>query len=404
MKRRSLLGAVVGASLACCSRNFAVAAPATGSLPEVRRPSSLAKVCQELTRSFQVPVTTDATLADLHVVWAFRADRPLKTTLERLAELAGGRVVWREATKGETRVELQQPLTIGWLEAAWRRRAVQAVIDEGLRAATHYEQGRLNPADFAPNLRGYLERGRAAELKYLRHLTSEGIDRLLAGENVQLPPGAVPDAELVSLVKARYSEAPGAPKLAPEAAATARKQREEWELRRTRQYGLGLRIDFRRHQSYLHLTLVMGRGGATVLTRFNEDELGMRPDRTNPYERLQTGEEKAASLTLPEQFQKRLGEDIVVSAEESWHEVVAKLARVTGLELISDAYLHRAASKLHLEPGQKRVLARRGVTVAEALDQVCQPYAYLWWEKDGVVYLRSRAWVWDQLLEEPFPR
>src|SRR5439155_6335203 len=35
------------------------------------------------------------------------------------------------------------------------------------------------------------------------------------------------------------------------------------------------------------------------------------------------------------------------------------------------------------------------------LDTLCRKYGYLWWEKNGCIYLRARAWPWDMSYEVP---
>src|SRR2546425_417249 len=70
----------------------------------VRRPCSLQRFCQKLSRRFGVNVAPDPSLADLRVVWAFNADTSLEVTLARLAELTGGRVVTRPSVTGKQRL------------------------------------------------------------------------------------------------------------------------------------------------------------------------------------------------------------------------------------------------------------------------------------------------------------
>jgi hypothetical protein len=81
--------------------------------------------------------------------------------------------------------------------------------------------------------------------------------------------------------------------------------------------------------------------------------------------------------------------------------VIEELARVTGRNILSDGYLSRRASRPRLPLGPTEVLAPAGISLSSALDRVCERYEYLWWERDGCVYLRARAWPWDGLYEVP---
>ncbi|MCC2670808.1 MAG: hypothetical protein K0Q72_3279 [Armatimonadetes bacterium] len=67
--------------------------------------------------------------------------------------------------------------------------------------------------------------------------------------------------------------------------------------------------------------------------------------------------------------------------------------------MVSDAYLARLQSRGG--SSEEAVLAPKGATITEALDALCRRYCYLWWEQDGCVYLRARAWPWDAELEPP---
>src|SRR5205823_7279084 len=46
-------------------------------------------------------------------------------------------------------------------------------------------------------------------------------------------------------------------------------------------------------------------------------------------------------------------------------------------------------------------IARRGTPIVSALDALCDRCRYLWWERGGVIYCRSRGWFSDEDYEVP---
>jgi hypothetical protein len=220
---------------------------------------------------------------------------------------------------------------------------------------------------------------------------------LLQGERIRLPVGAIPESEIQQIVLERYS----GPSVADENAETIQKYRDD-ELQRIRQYGLALQIDFNRKGFLFYLMLQIGDRGGNVLCGFGDDELGLPLTRTNPYRLLATETRTAPLAAAPAALQRRLEEDVVLSGPDgSWGSALAALGPVIGADVVSDGYLCRFQSILHARPGEKLVLARRGVTAAEALDLICRRYGCLWWEKEGCCYFRARAWVWELDYEVP---
>jgi hypothetical protein len=374
------------------------AVPAVSDLPvslqTVPRACSLRKVAEALSREFKATVGVDASLADLRVAWAYQASEPIETILTRLAELTDGRVTASTGASGRRRFTLERPVTSRNLEAWWRRESLLRTLRDLLRAADQNDQGKLETDSFSPGVQTYLRLGRASELKYLRLLNQPGLDRLLAGEKVTFPPGAVPNDEIYSILARVF------PPHEDDLSAEESHGIVVRGVEATQKNGIGLQIDFNRKFSRFHLLLQFGGNAAVVLTQLGADEVGLPATRTNPYRLLEAGAGKVLPPALPEAFSRPLTEDLAVRGGR-WESVLPELARVTGLDVTSDGYLCRYPSALHLEPGKRTVLASRGLTVAEALDQVCRQFSYLWWQKDGRVYLRARSWPWDTQFEVP---
>jgi hypothetical protein len=367
-------------------------------LRAVRYPCSLRRVCRELSRRYRLQVSTDPSLADVRVVWIFDTGTTLPTLLARLAELTSSRVTVRTAADGRSKYALERKGATGEREAAWRREGLLRTIRELLQAADQYERGTLRAEAFSPNVRTYLAMGRASAYQYLRQLSPQEMDRLLLGEEVRLRPGVVSEPEIQALIAARYA---GADEL--DSAPDIKQSIIERELRATQEHGLGLQIDFGRKGAAFHLLLLFGpsgSGAADVLCRFHAGPLGLSLTRINPYLLLANPEEGGAATQVPT-LQRRLEADIVLTGNGQWEAALAEFARATGVDLVSDAYLCRHTSRVELAPGQRLLLAPRGITIAEALDLVCRRFDYLWWEKDGCVYLRARSWMWDVLYETP---
>jgi hypothetical protein len=344
-----------------------------------------------------VSVAADRTLEDLRVVWAFQGDAPLETILGRLAELTDSRVTEHTSEEGKRRLTLERKLETARREAAWKTEALRGTIRELLRAAEESEHGQLRPDTFSKNVQSYLELGRAPQLKYLRLLTPEQMSRLLQGEPVLFAPGAVPDAEIQQIIKERYS---GQGREDERAEDLARYQ--ENELQRVRQYGLGLQIDFNRKGHLFYLVLQIGDRGANALSGFGAEELGLPLTRTNPYRVLESDAKSAPIGEVPPHLRRPLAADVSLPAGDArWETALRKLAEIARLDVMSDGYLCRAASRQFARPGAAVLVARRGVMLGEALDLVCRQYGYLWWEKDGCCYFRTRSWPWDDEYEVP---
>jgi hypothetical protein len=354
-------------------------------------------VCEELTRRFKTRVSPDARLAEQRVVWAFLADVSLPDTLARLAELVGGRVVERETEDGRRRFILERtPETVG-REREWRRSALLRTLNELKRAADEHERGNLDTVRYSANVRTYLEFGRAPELKYLRRLTPQQMDRLLQGEVISFGPGAVPEAEVEQIIVQRYPLGRN-PDETPESIEMYREE----ERRRARQHGLGLGIDFERKGRLFYLMLHVGGRPGNVLCGFGDEELGLPLTPLNPYRLLAESGKPLPRLEPPAFLRRPLAADVMLPEDGRWESALQALARAAGIDVVSDAYLCRALSKVQPAPNEKEVLlARRGTTPAEALETLCRRHEYRWWEKDGVVYLRARLWPWEGDYEVP---
>jgi hypothetical protein len=221
------------------------------------------------------------------------------------------------------------------------------------------------------------------------------LDRLLAGEPVRFPPGTVDEAEVRATAEAFWGRV-----LGQEPGDGPPQPRVEATVASVQKHGLGMRLRLDTPRSSL-LMLELGRQAGTALCHFSDEELGLPNTRGNPYRLLSNNlraptPPRAASAAL----QRPLPGDVVLPPDRLWHSALREFGRMSGLDLISDGYLARARSRLW-SAGPGEVLVRRGTPLAEALDALCEPFQYLWWEKDGVVHFRSRAWVWDMTPEPP---
>jgi hypothetical protein len=382
LTRRRFCGSVLALSPVARFAETALrsgSAPTTGvdlnasSLRVIRRPCSVRKVCQALSRQFRVTVAPDAWLQEQRVVWAFNGDVSLETVLGRLAELTDSRVVERRSDTGRRRFNLERKPETVRRERAWKTEALSRTVRELLRAADENEHGSLNTDSFTTNVRSYAGLGRAPQYKFLRLLTPEQEVRLLQGERIRLPIGVIPESEIQQLVLERYS----GPSVADETQEEIQRYRDD-ELQRIRQFGLALQIDFNRTGSLFYLMLQIGDRGGNALCGFGNDELGLPLTRTKAYRLLATESKTAPLAAAPAALQRRLEEDVVLSGTDgSWGSALAALGLAIGADMVSDGYLCRFQSILHARPGEKLVLARRGVTAAEALDLICQRYGYL---------------------------
>jgi hypothetical protein len=133
--------------------------------------------------------------------------------------------------------------------------------------------------------------------------------------------------------------------------------------------------------------------GAATLT---DEELGLPLTRTNPYRLLELGVAHAPPApVLPAALNEPLRSDVVMPRDERWSTMLREMAQGAGIDVLSDDYLCRRASRAPTGAATPVVLARKGTKVADALDAVCRRFGYLWWEKDGCCYFRSRCWPRD---------
>lgn len=425
--RRSLL-LVPGAALLARTGHVPNADEPPPALPLVPHPCSLRKVCAERSRRFHARIIAEGLLADQRVVWSIRGETPVESAVDRLACLTGSRVLRQTSAGGRPVLTLERLDRTARLEAAWRRESLLRTIRGLLKASEQYEQGNRDLPAFPQSVRTYVQLGRGTEARLLNQIAPPDMDRLLHGEEVRLAGGAVTDRQIDEIVAERFAHRP----TEDETAADVQRFVER-ELATARRDGLALRIDFQRKGPRFHLMLWLGqagRAGGNVLCGFDDESLGLPLTRTNPYDLIEAGGAPPAAPELPAFLAQPLAEDLAFPADGRAEAAALELARIAHVELASDAFLCRAASKLRLhhnedaarelhQLGQEeaatkarnrpvpeslrvdRVLAPRGISVAEALDRLCRRFGYLWWEERGVVYLRARAWVWDRDYEAP---
>lgn len=396
-------------------------------------PCSLRKVCRALARSRPHQVSVEGALGDQRIVWAFRSEPSVEAFMGHLAELTGSEVLTRRTrTVGKEFVLRALPETVR-LEAGWRTEGLVRTLSELERAAQQWDAGDRDLSAFPAALRFYarnLHRFRSIRLQELRQ---EQIDDLLSGRLIQYAPGALPAARIDEMVAERFAGRHGGDE-PPEVVQRAM----ERELEEARRHGLALQMDLHRKGARSHLMLWFGRPGraGNVLCAFEDVTLGLPLTRTNPYHLLAT-RLRAPARDLPPVFARPLERDVHLPRNGRWESVLEVVASETGWELVSDAYLCRPASKLQsararhqelaalherqvragvgvdqasveralaqaeVERPEGRVLAPRGIPLADALDRICREYAYLWWEKEGCLYFRTAAWVWDRDYEIP---
>jgi hypothetical protein len=367
----------------------------TVSLQALRQPCSLGKVVPLLARQFKTRVAIDPSLANFRVVWAYQTDLPLETLLARLAELTSSRLVASTGASGQKRFSLEPRLATRERERTWRRQSLARSIRELLRAVDQEQQGKLDTASFASNIQSYLQRGQTKEWQLLRYLTPQQFDLLVEGQPVRLLPGVVPDAQIYALLtRARPSDDPDD---SPEEVQRFLDR----EFQAAQQKGLNLQIKTDHRLSFCPLMLDFGGSLGRFLCNLGDAELGLPLTRTNPYRFLENTGQPVPTPQLPAAFDQVLKKEVLLPPDGRWEAALAEVARVAGVDLVSDAYLCRVSSQIEVPAGMKRVLLPRGIPVAQALDQLCRAYEYLWWQKDGCVYLRARAWPWDLPHEPP---
>lgn len=376
-------------SLELCAGSRAGYAAEPTALPRaLSQPCSLRKVCAELSRRLHLPISPAAELAETRVSWAFAADPSLNTTLNRLAELLGARVV-DTGTPEKPRYVLEPRRETAIQEANWRREALRRPLTELVRAADEYDRKKLNPDAYPPGIRTILQRD-PARCRYIRLLTPPLLDRLLAGERLTFPPTSIPEAEVQATAEGMHPE--DDPQDGPA------RSRIDGHLQSFRKHGLSLYLNRDTPGCKLALWLAIGRSAGASLCLLREEDLGLPHTRTSPYRRLETAMPEARPETLPPALLEPLAADVPMPEDRLWHSALGALGPVAKLNLVSDGYLSRSRSR-SFQSGP--VLVRRGTPIAEALDTLCESYRYLWWEKDGTVYFRAQAWPWDVDVEPP---
>lgn len=370
-------------------------APVKSGLLKVHSACSLSKVAAELSRRTGQRVEVSPGLAGIRVVWAFREGVSFATTLNRLAELVGGRAVEVKSAGGKSGFRLTEGRETPRWEAWWRTEGLVRASNAALAAAEQIGRGE-KATGLTSGLAMGLLGGFDPEFGFLRFAGPRGIERLLAGETVPIPRDAIPAAtqeryfhRVYELMKDRDEPA----------AARIRDQR----IETIRRDGLQLQYDPLWGAGGVSIILWYGSPGGFVSVNhsfwtFGDDELGLPATRRSPYDLLAARVSHPTLSPAHVSLQRPLPSGVKNGPGRHAEDLFLELAQIAGLDLVADAYLCRVASR-------ERYLARgsleRGKTVAEALDALASSYQYLWWEKDGCVYLRSRAWMWNRDYETP---
>lgn len=109
------------------------------------------------------------------------------------------------------------------------------------------------------------------------------------------------------------------------------------------------------------------------------------PPRGDPY----SGKKVAAAAPLPDL------EDVRAAAGD-WIDRLKSLAEKSGQPIVSDFY--RSKPIQAAEAGEEPNAANPG---AGALDGLCRPQGYLWWNRSRTLLFRKRDWYTQQLYEVP---
>ena len=377
--------------------------PAHSKLPaRLVEPISVGELCQALSRRSKTSVVADRAASGIRVLWSLRDEASARGTLSRLAILTDSTVFARELNSGRTRYTLRRNKKTIAREQAWKRFELLAGLNRLVRAASLIDSGE-EAEGFGPRIRTYArwEHSRVA-LRYLRQLAMPDILRLLEGENVRIPAGRIAEKDQMRFLRSVAGPLAKAYSVTEEELVASM-------LPRVKKHGLHLQMDLSRsRRDSIYLMVGLGASGrpSFAIGQFRDDDLGLPLTRTNPYRHLELLETNIAATPeapdLPAALGAKLEADIVLPSDGRWGSVLAEIARVTGLDLVSDGYLSRLRSTSEVPARSRVVVAPKGIPVADALDLICRRFGYLWWEEKDSCYFRSRSWPRDMEYEVPF--
>lgn len=345
---------------------------------------SVGRLAPQLSRRGQGFVIADPNVADIRVIWNFRQAVPLRTVLNRLAELTDSQVISQSKPPALQYLLRRRAPTVN-LETEWRT----GPRLEGLVKLRQKEDPRYSHTLFAPMGRGYLQRLSLGELR-----------RIADGEEHRIPAGK-PTAETQQRLRrgifAHAAMLPGKTKAAEE---IYRQQHQKL----TNEGAALFFVDS-------NLMLRLGERSWTLrcpLGQVADEQRLLPPTRSNPYRQLEARRQKqggshlavASSSPLPHSAQQPLTRDFVLPPDRRWRTALRSFAEMAGIDVVSDDYLTRAAS-FCIDVPAGSVIAPRGTPLLLALDQLCRCYGYLWWAKADTYYFRSRSWPSDAAYEPP---
>ncbi len=395
----STLAAITAASLVANPSGLAEirqpspSANSGSSLKSSSAPTTLKSLARRISRARGASFSVAPGLAEARVVWFLESEPEPERLLAHLAELLGGRINRVRLSGERSSTLLTTDSRTARLERWWRFEGVSRTVRIAVQVGQCLERGEKPPA-LPTGLQEVVALGYGPQLSLLQHLGKDDIDRLLEGEAVSLPAAGRDDPRLEEYVRSFYSKAID-PTNEETQEALAR------DLGRLRRDGPSYQFDLRRFKNHFNLRLYYGPPGKSLglsVCVFGDDEIGLPATRSNPYDVLKSGVRQVELAGSPEGLTRRLKSDIPLPQDESVEVALERLARESDVSLVADSYVCRLASR------GTRVGAPpipRGTTIADALDQICRAFGYLWWEKGGCVFLRARAWVWDRGFETP---
>jgi hypothetical protein len=324
-----------------------------------------------------------------------------------LAEFIDGRVSASEEG-GRTRYVLARRLDTAKREEIWRDAALWGALQDVVLA---YRMRKTNERDLSgfsggiqKQVKARVEIGDEVGLALLSSLAPQELAWLVRQRSLKLPASRVPYAirEMGMRLTAEAWEKIG---LTGRFKAVGAKNATEYAnhlMKYTEENGFTLMLwpDERREDTVNLVARIAGgpgpQGFQMGVATFTDQELGLPLTRTNPYRLLELGPEEAPPTpVLPAALNEPLPSDVVMPRDGRWSTLLREMARIAGIDVLSDDYLYRRASSAPTGATEPPVLARKGTKVADALDAVCRRFGYLWWEKDGCCYFRSRCWPRD---------
>lgn len=372
------------------------AAPAGAGL--VLHSVVLPRAVRELCPPARAEVVPDRRLEDVRITLRRTRAAGAPQALEAICELTGATPVRERAGASGRRYRIALGRGTVAALAAWKRGALVTALERQMVRAAEL---RAAPVRAEPPV-SFLELGyNDAVLQLLPGLNEAQWTRLLGGDWLGLPPGALPPSDRQRILEAvgRVWESAGV--------GTAR----DFVSRHAPgldERGLLLRLDQSRliHGAvYLQMSFdPQGRGAVTVAP-LDAAALSLPLTRTNPYRWLAAGGRgPLPAVPAPQFLTAPIAADFVAAADGTWGSTLLQLAEAAGVEVASDDYLCRYASRLPVGANQRVVLAAKGLPLAEALDAVCRRFGYVWWEKSGCLYFLSgtRPWDWDEEVPEGF--